>query len=124
MTDAGWFIGIAIWLLVGWALFAFYERRAFKKGGKLHSLSRAVYDLGEKWPLSILIFGLLIGLFTGGLGVHFYWHWCPPGSISTGDLKIWQQHIPNAQLDRAPQFVIQRKCVEGPPLTNTLICDL
>ena len=24
------------------------------------------------------------GLFIGGLGVHFFWHWCPPGSISAG----------------------------------------
>lgn len=81
-----WPVGIAIWLIVGWAAFAWFESRALKHGARKDqiTLSFFMYTLGAKFPLSIFLFGLLVGLFVGGLSVHFYWHFCPPGSVSAG----------------------------------------
>ena len=53
--------------------FAFFEARAFRHPDRQNTLSRAVYTLGKTWPLSIF----LMGMFAGGLAVHFFWHWCP-----------------------------------------------
>lgn len=74
--NAPWLIGLAIAI----AFFAWFEARAFRHPERQNSLSRWIYDLGSKWPLSIWIMGAM----AGGLAVHFFWHWCPPGSISTG----------------------------------------
>jgi hypothetical protein len=81
-----WPIGIALWLALGWAAFAWFESRALCHGARKDqvTLSFFVYTIGSKFPLSILLAGLMIGSFIGGLGVHFFWHWCPPGSISAG----------------------------------------
>jgi hypothetical protein len=62
------------------AFFIFVEGYAFRHPQQQNTLSRTIYDLGSKFPLSIWI----MGMFAGGLAVHFFWHWCPPGSISTG----------------------------------------
>lgn len=62
--------------------FAYFEWRAFKFPDKQNTLSRAVYTIGSTWPLSIFI----MGMFCGGLATHFFWHWCPAGSVSTGML--------------------------------------
>jgi GcrA cell cycle regulator len=46
-----------------------------------------IFELTNKtcrWPLSIFI----MGTFAGGLAVHFFWHWCPAGSINTGMLHV------------------------------------
>lgn len=67
----------AVVLLV---MFAIGERYAFNHPERQNTLSRAIYDLGSTWPLSIFLMGLL----AGGLAVHFYWHWCPAGSLSLG----------------------------------------
>ena len=32
--------------------------------------------------------GASVGMLAGGLATHFFWHWCPPGSISTGMLTV------------------------------------
>lgn len=81
-----WAIGIASWLALGWLAFAYFEDRAIRNSGdpNRHTLSNAVYTLGKDFPLSIFVLGLVVGLFWGALAVHFYWHWCPAGSISAG----------------------------------------
>lgn len=81
-----WPIGIVIWVALGWAAFAWFESRALAHGARKDqiTLSMFVYTVGAKFPLSILLAGLIIGIFIGALGVHFYWHWCPPGSLSAG----------------------------------------
>lgn len=64
--------------------FCLIEGLAFKHPERQNTLSRTIYDIGSKFPLSIWI----MGMFAGGLAVHFFWHWCPPGSVSTGMLKL------------------------------------
>jgi hypothetical protein len=66
------------WMWIVWALvivggFVLIEWYSFRRPDKQHTLSRAVWSLGQRWPLSIYIFGNV----TGGLAVHFFWHWCP-----------------------------------------------
>lgn len=64
--------------------FAYFEARAFKHPERQNTLSRYIYNIGSNWPLSIW----LMGMFAGGLAVHFFWHFCPPGSITTGLLDL------------------------------------
>lgn len=71
-----WIIG----LLAAIFFFAFWEAYAFRHGDRVNTLSRAVYTLGQTWPLSIW----LMGAFAGGLAVHFFWHWCPALNLGTG----------------------------------------
>lgn len=72
--------------LLAIAAFTIFEARAFRHPDRQNTLSRSIYDLGSRWPLSIFI----MGMFAGGLAVHFFWHWCPPGSVSTGFLMLQQ----------------------------------
>lgn len=66
-------------LNIAWVLgFAVLEFSAIRSQSL--TLSRFVYDLNVQWPISSFLFGLVIG----GLAVHFYWHWNPPGSNSIG----------------------------------------
>lgn len=74
--DTPWIIG----LLVAILFFAYFEAYAFKHGDRVNTLSRSVYTLGKTWPLSIW----LMGVFCGGLAVHFFWHWCPDLGLGTG----------------------------------------
>jgi hypothetical protein len=60
-------------LLLAIAAFAFFEARAFRHPDRQNTLSRAIWELGQKWPLSIW----LMGVFAGGLAVHFFWNWNP-----------------------------------------------
>ena len=85
-----WPLGIAIWLVLGWGVFAIFEAKALKHDARKEqiTLSMFLYTVGSKFPLSILFAGLIIGIFVGGLGVHVLWHWCPEGSVSTGALAI------------------------------------
>ena len=76
MIDLPWIIGC----LAAIAFFAWFEARAFRHPDRQNTLSRTIYNIGAKWPLSIWI----MGAFAGGLAVHFFWHWCPLGSISAG----------------------------------------
>jgi ABC-type Na+ efflux pump permease subunit len=76
------------WILGGLgaiAFFAMFEARAFRHPDRANTLSHAVYTIGSKWPLSIFI----MGMFAGGLAVHFFWHWCPAGSINVGMLRLF-----------------------------------
>jgi predicted outer membrane lipoprotein len=75
-----WIIG----LFLATAFFAVFEALAFKHADRFSTLSHAVYTLGKTWPLSIW----LMGMFAGGLAVHFFWHWCPDGGVGTGMLFI------------------------------------
>jgi len=81
-----WPVGIVIWLALGWAVFTYFEAKALRHDARKDqiTLSMFCYTIGSKFPLSILLAGLFIGFFIGALGVHFLWHWCPPGSISAG----------------------------------------
>ena len=71
-----WIVGT----LVAIAFFAIFEGAAFKHPERYNTLSHFIYTVGSKWPLSIW----LMGMFAGGLAVHFFWHWCPAGSFSGG----------------------------------------
>lgn len=76
--DLPWIIGTFAAIV----FFAWFEAKAFNHPERANTLSHAVYTIGARWPLSIFI----MGMFCGGLAVHFFWHWCPVGSISTGQL--------------------------------------
>ena len=82
-----WIVGTFLAIL----FFAVGESYAFKFPERQNTLSRAIYTIGSKWPLSIFI----MGSFSGGLSVHFFWHWCPPGSISTGFLELFKLPVFN-----------------------------
>jgi hypothetical protein len=60
--------------------FAVGESYAFKHADRQNTLSRWIYNIGKTWPLSIW----LMGMFAGGLAVHFFWHWCPGTGIGLG----------------------------------------
>lgn len=62
---------VCAFLAIG--LFAVGETYSFKHAERQNTLSRAIYTIGSKFPLSIWI----MGIFCGGLAVHFFWHWCP-----------------------------------------------
>jgi hypothetical protein len=81
-----WPTVIISWLVLGWAAFALLETRALKHAHRKDqvTLSFFLYTIGAKFPLSIFLAGLLIGLFFGSLATHVLWHWCPAGSISAG----------------------------------------
>jgi len=76
MMNLPWILGALGAIL----FFAVFESIAFKHPKRQNTLSMAIYTIGSKWPLSIF----LMGMFAGGLAVHFFWHWCPPGSVSGG----------------------------------------
>ncbi len=80
-----WLVG----LVGAIAFFTVVEGYAFRHPDRQNTLSRTVYDIGSKFPLSIWI----MGVFAGGLAVHFFWHWCPPGSISTGQLFLLERGL-------------------------------
>jgi hypothetical protein len=68
--------------LIAIAAFAYFEVRAFRHADRQNTLSRTIYNVGSKWPLSIWI----MGVFSGGLAVHFFWHWCPDIGAGVGFL--------------------------------------
>lgn len=74
--NTAWIIG----LLVAIVFFAVFEFMAFRHPERYNTLSRCIYTIGSEWPLSIFI----MGMFCGGLAVHFFWHWCPEGALSVG----------------------------------------
>lgn len=76
MKDLPWILGT----IGSITFFAFFEARAFRHPDRQNTLSHWIYTIGSKWPLSIWLMGML----AGGLAVHFFWHWCPVGSISGG----------------------------------------
>ena len=76
MTRWGWIIW-TVWLAAILGSFIVLESIGWDSG---NTLSRYIYEIGRAFPLSIFIAGFI----TGGLAVHFYWHWLPPGSDSRG----------------------------------------
>lgn len=58
--------------------FAVIETWAIMTGGT--TLSRYTYEVTAAFPLLIFI----LGGVAGGLAVHFWWHWSPPGSENGG----------------------------------------
>ena len=76
-----WIIGV----VAAVAFFAYFEWRAFKYPERQNTLSRWIYNMGQTWPLSIFLMGLL----CGGLAVHFFWHWCPAVGTGVGFLPFY-----------------------------------
>jgi uncharacterized integral membrane protein len=68
-ADWPWIVGGLVFLV----FFAIFEYRGLAHWQRQHSLSRFVWIIGQKWPLSIALWGLVFG----GLLVHFFWNWCP-----------------------------------------------
>jgi len=71
------------WVWTGWlgffiASFAVFETWALRTGRT--TLSRYTWNASQAWPPLPFV----LGLIAGGLAVHFWWHWCPPGSLSSG----------------------------------------
>jgi hypothetical protein len=81
-----WPIGIVLWLALGWCEFGVIEGRALsaKAGPKQITLSMFIYTVATKFPLAAIIGASAVAFFFGILYTHFFWHWCPPGSVSTG----------------------------------------
>lgn len=77
MNRKRWYLIWALWLFAIAATFAILEGASWNNG---ITLSRATWDLSTRWPLIIYLWGNL----TGGLAVHWWWHWSPPGSESEG----------------------------------------
>jgi hypothetical protein len=55
------------------AFFAYFEWRAFAHPDRQNTLSRFIWTIGQKWPLSIWLMGML----AGSLATHFFWNWNP-----------------------------------------------
>jgi hypothetical protein len=66
------------WILVIVITFGAIEGLALAWGDT--TLSRYVWEISLAWPLLPFCYGLVVG----GLAVHFWWHWSPPGSSSQG----------------------------------------
>ena len=69
-----WIVGT----LLAITFFAIFE--TLRHDARFNTLSMFIYTIGSKFPLSIWF----MGIFCGGLAVHFFWHWCPQGSVSAG----------------------------------------
>lgn len=76
MKDWPWIVGTALALVY----FAWWEAYAFRHPDRVNTLSRSISTLGAKFPLVIFF----MGLFCGGLAVHFFWHWCPEIGVGVG----------------------------------------
>lgn len=87
-----WPLGIACWLALGFFEFGVIETRALRdKTGDSDghpTLSYFVYYITTKFPLAAILGAFVTGGVMWGLAVHFWWHWCPPGSTSTGFLHL------------------------------------
>jgi hypothetical protein len=62
-----------IWLLLVVLSFTVLEAYSFRHPERMNTLSRFIWNIGQKWPLSLVLYGMLFG----GLAVHFFWNWCP-----------------------------------------------
>lgn len=68
----------ACWLGAIVISFAVPEALALANGGE--TFSAFMWQTTLAWPIWEFLWGVLIG----GLAVHFWWHWSPPGSKSEG----------------------------------------
>lgn len=71
-----WYLIWTLWLITIAVTFAALETLGWNE----LTLSRYVWNISTHWPLVIYLWGNI----TGGLAVHFWWHWSPPGSLSEG----------------------------------------
>ena len=74
MQDLYWWV----WAAIAITAFVVGEAYAFKHP-QMDTLSRWIWHI-TRWQPLIFIFGQ----FTGGLAVHFWWHWCPAGGMGVG----------------------------------------
>jgi uncharacterized membrane protein len=82
-----WPVGIVLWVLLGWTEFGYLESRALSKkktDPNQITLSMFIYTISTKFPFAMAFGFMMLGMFIATLMTHFYWHWCPPGSISAG----------------------------------------
>jgi hypothetical protein len=79
-----WVVWGLVWIAIAIGGFAWLERRAFRRGTRLATLSFAVWKLSETFPLAVYAFVAVLFALMGVLGAHFFWHWCPPGSVNVG----------------------------------------
>lgn len=80
-----WPIGIALWLALGFFEFGVIEKNALASSDpKKPTLSFFIFYVTSKFPLAAIIGAFVTGGVMWGLAVHFWWHFCPPGSISGG----------------------------------------
>lgn len=81
-----WPLGITLWLTIGWVVFSIFEYLGIKHDDTKGyiTLSYFVWRVTQAWPPSMFLLGFSVGGFWCGLAVHFWWHWCPAGSISVG----------------------------------------
>jgi len=68
-----------VWFVLCVVSFGVLEGLAIRSG-RFATLSRTVWNMQRAFPLT----SVLLALVLGGLLVHFFWHWCPPGSMSQG----------------------------------------
>lgn len=68
-------IGWTVLLAFNVAVFAVLEGYALSRADPDAglTLSRYVYEAARAWPLLVFV----LGQITGGLAVHFFWHWNP-----------------------------------------------
>lgn len=66
------------WIICIILSFSYIEKYALNTHKE--TLSMYVWMLTQSWPPIEFILGIIIG----GLAVHFWWHWMPPGAISQG----------------------------------------
>ena len=65
MLDLPWILWLLAIILSFWAL----EYFAFRYPSRENTLSHAVSSMGAKFPLSIAIFGMVIGILLA----HWFW---------------------------------------------------
>lgn len=80
--DWPWIVSLGAFLT--W--FAIFETYALKHPERMNTLSRFVWNIGQAWPLSLVVFGMVFG----GLAVHFFWNWCPALGSQNGMLLMPQ----------------------------------
>ncbi len=70
-----------VWIWTAWfvGIFGSFAVLEFL-GWDTLTLSRYMWNISKEWPLFIFLCGAL----AGGLAVHLWWHWLPPGSKSEG----------------------------------------
>lgn len=71
MTDKKFPVIWTIFIVGFVVIFAIIEGWAIATGGT--TLSRYTWELSKSWPLMPFV----LGLVSGGLAVHFWWHWDP-----------------------------------------------
>ena len=70
----------AVWGTVILVTGGLIEGLALRHPERQWTLSHCIAWLGANFPLSIGIFGMLMG----GAAVHFFWHFCPFGDVGAG----------------------------------------